>query len=112
MKHSAVWERRWFQVIFAGRPAPDGWPAVPGEPDGTFALGDDDTVDSVLADYRAQIAVSRDILAAGDLDARCALSDLAEENLRWVAMHMIQETARHAGHADIIREAIDGSRGY
>jgi hypothetical protein len=46
---------------------------------------------------------------ATELDA---LSDLVDENLRWVAMHMIQETARHAGHADIIREAIDGSRGY
>jgi hypothetical protein len=112
VKHSAVWERRWFQVVFAGRPAPDGWPAVRGEPDGTFALGDEDTVDSVVADYRAQSAASRDILATADLDARCALSDLVDENLRWVAMHMIQETARHAGHADIIREAIDGSRGY
>ena len=36
VRHSAVWERRWFQVIFAGRPAPDGWPAVRGEPDGTY----------------------------------------------------------------------------
>lgn len=112
LKHSAVWERRWFQVVFAGRPGPDGWPAVRGGPDGTFALGDEDTVDSVVADYRAQIAASRDIVATGDLDARCARSDLVDENLRWVAMHMIQETARHAGHADIIREAIDGSRGY
>jgi len=73
LKHCAVWECRWFQVVFAGRPDPDGWPAVRGEPDGTFVLGDDDTVDSVLADYRAQIAASCDILAAGDLDARCAL---------------------------------------
>jgi hypothetical protein len=112
LKHCAVWERRWFQVVFAGRPDPEGWPAVRGKPDGTFALGDDDTVEGVLADYRAQVDASRDILAAGDLDARCALSDLVDENLRWVAMHMIQETARHAGHADIIREAIDGSRGY
>jgi hypothetical protein len=112
LKHSAVWERRWFQVVFAGRHDADGWPAVRGEPDGTFALGDDDTVASVLADYRAQIAASRDILAAGDLEARCTLSDLVDKNLRWVAMHMIQETARHAGHADIIREAIDGSRGH
>jgi len=53
LKHCAVWERRWFQVVFAGLPDPDGWPAVRGEPDGTFALSDDDTVDSVLADYRA-----------------------------------------------------------
>jgi hypothetical protein len=36
---------------------------------------------------------------------------LVDQNLRWVAMHLIQETARHAGHADIIRESIDGSRG-
>ena len=112
LKHCAVWERRWFQVVFAGRADPDGWPAVRGEPDGTFALGDEDTVDSVLADYRAQAAASRDILAAGDLEARFARSELVDENLRWVAMHMIQETARHAGHADIIREAIDGSRGH
>ena len=69
-------------------------------------------MDSVLADYEAQIAASREILAAGGLDARCARSDLVDKNLRWVAMHMIQETARHAGHADIIREAIDGSRGH
>jgi uncharacterized protein DUF664 len=112
VKHAAAWERRWFQVVFAGRRDASGWPEVRGEPDGTFALGDGDTVDSVVADYRAQSAASRDILATGDLDARCALSDLVDENLRWVAMHMIQETARHAGHADIIREAIDGSRGY
>jgi hypothetical protein len=36
---------------------------------------------------------------------------MAHENLRWVALHMIEETARHAGHADIIRESIDGRRG-
>lgn len=65
LKHPAVWERRWFQVVFAGRPAPDWWPAVQGEPDGTFALAADDTVDSVVAEYRAQIAASWDILAAG-----------------------------------------------
>jgi hypothetical protein len=53
-----------------------------GRADGTFALSYDDTVDSVLADHRAQIAASRDILAAGDLDARCALSHLVDENLR------------------------------
>jgi hypothetical protein len=79
--------------------------------DATFALIDEDTIESVLAYYREQIAVSREITASVDLDARCTRTDLANENLRWVAMHLIQETARHAGHADIIREAIDGSRG-
>jgi hypothetical protein len=80
VKHCAV-SAGGFQVVFAGLPDPDGWPAVRGEPDGTFALGDDDTVDSVLADYRAQSAAARDILAAGDLDARRALPHLVDENL-------------------------------
>jgi hypothetical protein len=112
LKHSAIWERRWFQVIFAGRSFPDEWPAVRDvDADATFALDPDDTVASVLAYYLEQIAVSREITASADLDARCARADLVDENLRWVAIHMIQETARHAGHADIIREAIDGSRG-
>ncbi|WP_346118476.1 DinB family protein [Micromonospora coerulea] len=110
LKHSAIWERRWFQVIFAGRSFPDEWPADEGN-DATFALSDEDTVESVLAYYQEQIVVSREIIASVDLDARCARTDLVDQNLRWVAMHLIQETARHAGHADIIREAIDGSRG-
>jgi uncharacterized damage-inducible protein DinB len=109
LKHSAIWERRWFQIIFAGRSFPDEWPAV--NEDATFALSDEDTIESVLAYYREQIAVAQAITASVDLDARCARTDLVNENLRWVAMHLIQETARHAGHADIIREAIDGSRG-
>jgi uncharacterized damage-inducible protein DinB len=113
IKHSAVWERRWFQIIFAGHSFPDEWPVVEQEQKAgaSFALADEDTVESVVAEYRKQIAVSQDILASHDLDARCAWSDLADENLRWVTMHMIEETARHAGHADIIRETIDGSRG-
>jgi uncharacterized damage-inducible protein DinB len=113
LKHSAIWERRWFQIIFAGRSFPDEWPVVNADEDAdaTFDLSDEDTVESVLAYYREQIAVSREITARRDLDARCARSDLVDENLRWVAMHLIEETARHAGHADIIREAIDGSRG-
>jgi hypothetical protein len=111
LKHSAIWERRWFQIIFAGRSFPDEWPALDEERDATFDLNDEDTVESVLAYYREQIAISREITAGRDLDARCARPDLVDENLRWVAMHLIEETARHAGHADIIREAIDGSRG-
>jgi hypothetical protein len=111
LKHAAVWERRWFQIVFAGRDLPDRWPTVRDPEGATFALDDDDTVESVLAYYREQISISREILADGDLDARCARTDLADDNLRGVAMHMIQETARHAGHADIIRESLDGSRG-
>lgn len=112
VKHSAIWERRWFQVIVAGRRFADEWPSVPTEDeDDTFELEDGDTVESVVAYYREQIAGARQILGNFDLDAPCAWSEMTNRNLRWVALHMIEETARHAGHADIIRESIDGSRG-
>lgn len=112
VKHSAIWERRWFQVIVAGRSFPGEWPEVHSfEPDPTFQLADDETIETVVAGYREQIAESQKILESFDLDAPCAWSEMADRNLRWVALHMIEETARHAGHADIIRETIDDSRG-
>lgn len=112
VKHSAIWEKRWFQVIVAGRTFPGEWPEVrPPDPSATFRLDDADTVESVVADYRDQIAASDAILATFDLDALCMWSEMADTTLRWVALHMIEETARHAGHADIIRETIDGTRG-
>ena len=81
------------------------------EVDPTFRLTEEDTVETVVADYREQIAASREILDSLDLDTPCAWPEMADQNLRWVALHMIEETARHAGHADIIRETIDGTRG-
>ncbi len=111
VKHSAIWERRWFQVIVAGRSFPGEWPEVRSEEeDSTFRLTVGDTVETVVADYREQIAASNEILDTFDLEAPCAWPERAEQNLRWVALHMIEETAHHAGHADIIRETIDGSR--
>ena len=109
VKHSAVWERRWFQIVVAGRSFAGEWPEVLPDDDNAFRLTDDDTVDTVVAYYREQIAASQEILGTFDLDAPCAW-ELAP-NLRWVAVHMIEETARHAGHADIIRETIEAGRG-
>ena len=111
LKHSATWERRWFQVIVAGRVLPGEWSGKDGERDSTFDLADEDTVANVVACYREQIAISREIVAGSDLSARVTRTDLIDQNLRFVVIHMIEETARHAGHADIIRETIDGSRG-
>ena len=112
VKHSAIWERRWFQVIFAGRRFPGEWPEVRSEDvDVTFRLADDDTIETVVADYREQIAGANDIIGSVDLDTRCSWPEMADRTLRWVTLHMIEETARHAGHADILRETIDGSRG-
>lgn len=108
-KHSAVWEKRWFQVVVAGRSFEGEWPEVLPEDDNGFRLDVDDTIETVLPCYRQQISASQEILDMFDLDAPCAWPDLAP-NVRWVALHMIEETARHAGHADIIRETIDRNR--
>jgi hypothetical protein len=81
------------------------------EVDPTFRLTDEDTVETVVAYYRGQITASQEIVGSLDLDRPCAWPEMAHRNLRYVALHMIEETARHAGHADIIRETIDGVRG-
>jgi len=112
VQHSATWERRWFQVVVAGRHFPGEWPEVRSrDVDTTFQVSDDDTIASVIAYYRRQIAESQAILRVADLDAPCVWPEMLHESVRWVALHMIEETARHAGHADIIRETIDGQRG-
>ncbi len=114
VKHSGIWERRWFQIVVAGRTVREDLPEATDEEsadsDPTVRLADEDNIESVIANYREQIAASNEILDSFDLDAPCVLSDMVDKNVRWVAVHMIEETARHAGHADIIRETIDGSR--
>jgi hypothetical protein len=113
LKHSALWERRWFQVILAGRMFPGEWPNVSGQgvDEEDFRVDARDTVEYWVDSYMEQASVSREITAALDLDDPCAWPPLAHRNLRWVLLHMIEETARHAGHADILRESIDGRRG-
>jgi uncharacterized damage-inducible protein DinB len=112
VKHCALWERRWLQVVAAGRRFPGEWPE--GDYTGMaedFIVNENPTVEQRVAYYREQIEQSRAIAASMDLDTPCARPDLIECNLRYVLFHMIEETARHAGHADIIRETLDGSRG-
>jgi hypothetical protein len=111
VKHSAYWERMWFQGIVEGRVTPEEVVEIEsGDGDQSFVLVEQDTIESVVAQYRMQIAASNEIIERFDLDDPCRWPELADRNLRWVALHMIEETARHAGHADIIRETIDGSR--
>lgn len=79
-----------------------------------FVIDSEDTIESVLAFYRGEVARSRAIT-----DATTSLNALSAEdtpwrgrvNLRWLLVHMIEETARHAGHLDIMREEIDGQTG-
>lgn len=113
LKHSSIWEERWFQGIVAGRLLADGWPQQESDVlDGDFLVADGDSVDQWVARYREACVVSRSIAAAKELDDVCARPGVIDCNVRWVLLHLIEETARHAGHADIIRETLDGSRGH
>ena len=112
VKHCGLWERRWLQVVVAGRRFPGEWPE--GNYTGMaedFVVGQDDTVGQWVAYYREQIEHSRAVTASMDLETRVARTDIVDCNLRYVLFHLIEETARHAGHADIIRETLDGSVG-
>ncbi len=65
-----------------------------------------DTVEQWVACFNEQASVSRQITADADLDVPCAWPPLAHRNFRWVPLPAIEETARHPGHADIIRQSI------
>jgi hypothetical protein len=71
-----------------------------------------DSLAGAIEVYRATCARTDAIVAAAPLDAMCGNIDVEPNvNLRWVVVHLIEETARHAGHADIIRELLDGTTG-
>ena len=104
VKHLTRVEIAWFQYAFAGADV-----RVPGD-----QLADDDDPQSVTGDYQMAVTVSNRIVAeAADLTQPAKRRAAAPEpmSLRWILVHMIEETARHAGHADILREQIDGSAG-
>jgi uncharacterized damage-inducible protein DinB len=107
-KHLTAVEREWFGQILGQRPpAAVGLP-VPGD---GFELGPADTVEGVLAEYGRACAQSREWAAAHELDEVVPHEFLGSVSLRWIYVHMIEETARHVGHADILREQTDGATG-
>jgi hypothetical protein len=86
-----------------------------------FRLGPDETLAEVLARYEAVAKETESIIATiADLDQAVPVpkgvpwypDDLEAWSVRWVLLHLVEETARHAGHADLIREAIDGATMY
>jgi Protein of unknown function (DUF664) len=104
VKHVRMAETLWMCVRFA-----DNGAVVPDD-----AVVDGDTVDGAVAAYRATWAsVDAVVSSATTLDEVCHGPDAGDPpaNLRWVLAHLLEETARHAGHADILRELLDGSTG-
>ena len=112
LQHLTVVEKSWFEAIFSGRDVDYGFD-FDADRDAEWHLGGDETIGEAVAAYEAQIAVSNEIVASSDLDAMAEKEIRGERySLRWIVVHMIEETARHAGHADILREHLDGSLGY
>ena len=84
------------------------------DPDWEFRTAADRDPDELRQRYRDACGRSREVVARSDgLDQLSvqAWSDGTHWNLRWMLLHLIEETARHAGHADLLREAIDGEVG-
>lgn len=114
-QHMAEVERNWFQRAFAGRKVPLVYETEKGD---GFALAPDRGIDEVLAIWRAEVALSREVIAGSSLDDSGKLSEqeagfVGDQgvSLRWILIHMIEEYARHNGHADLLRECIDGATG-
>jgi uncharacterized damage-inducible protein DinB len=117
LKHLAFVEDRWIQSRFLGRPDNElePWGAAPWheDRDWEFTSAADDDPDDLRELYRAACERSRRATAGRGLDelVLTAGRDGERWNLRWILLHLIEETARHCGHADLIREAVDGSVG-
>ena len=109
LKHLAYVERWWFRAVFASEDVSFPW--TEDDPDADWRAEPDESVDSIAALYREECARAREIVAAASLDDTCTTTQGDSITLRWIVTHMIEETARHLGHADIMREAIDGSKG-
>jgi uncharacterized damage-inducible protein DinB len=117
VKHLALVEDTWFQERLLGRPLPEPWAGAPfdDDPDWEFHSARHEPPGDLLVLYARACDRSRAAVAAlgdpGALSATPRPRTGEHFTLRWMLLHMIEETARHNGHADLIRESIDGVTG-
>jgi uncharacterized damage-inducible protein DinB len=103
--HLGYAERLWIRAIWAGEPMDMEWRSH------MFELPDGWGYEEIVGFYREETAQVDAVLdRAVSFDLRSA-GDLRPTTLRWAVLHLIEETARHAGHMDITRELLDGSTG-
>jgi uncharacterized damage-inducible protein DinB len=113
VQHAAEVERNWFRRVLLGEDVPPIYDnaAGPTGQDGGFDLARDATLAAALATWQDEVARSRAACATRDLDATSPFMGGGQVSLRWIYNHMTAEYARHAGHADLLRERIDGTTG-
>ncbi|MGZ4730108.1 MAG: DinB family protein [Acidimicrobiales bacterium] len=103
--HLGYAERLWVRAVFAGEEMDMSWRQH------MFELPDDWSVDDVVGFYRAESAAVDDVLDRATSFDLPSAAPIRPTTLRWVVLHLIEETARHAGHMDITRELLDGRTG-
>lgn len=108
IRHLAGTERFWFSIDFAALDVT--WPCADDDPDGTFRIEPGTSLATVVAGYVEECASSRRAIAEADLDD-AARGEGMDFTLRFAMVHMIEETARHCGHLDLLREVTDGTVG-
>jgi uncharacterized damage-inducible protein DinB len=119
LKHLAVVEDGWFSDCLRGNEKAAPWDTVDwdADPDWEWHSAADDTPEQLRAIWEENVGRSRqylaDALAEGDLGqaGKRGWPDGRSPSLRWILTHMIEEYARHNGHADLIRESVDGQTG-
>jgi Protein of unknown function (DUF664) len=108
VRHLTDVERWWFRDRWAGEDVDNYYD--PAEDGADFRVPADATVDGTVREYQEACAESNALIAAAEsLDVP---GKRHEGTLRWVITHLLEETARHAGHADLLREELDGATGY
>jgi uncharacterized damage-inducible protein DinB len=114
VRHMSEVERSWFQRGLEGRTDVPPLYYSDDDPDGDFDNAAPENADEALPTFRAAIEAARDAAARHGLEdffERGSGSERERFSLRWVYVHMIEEYARHNGHADLLRERIDGATG-
>jgi uncharacterized damage-inducible protein DinB len=117
LKHLALVEDGWFRGMLLGEPRAPWWRHVDedADPDWDFRTAAEDDPSDLIALYETACDRSREAVAAmaslDDLSVGTSRRTGERFSVRWILLHMIEETARHNGHADLLREAIDGVTG-
>lgn len=110
VRHMAANERVWFRIRFARADIADLYPSAEHPEGGEFALAGPDSAEADFATYREEVRHARSAVAGRSLDETLG-DERVTVDLRWLYAHMIDEYARHNGHADLLRELVDGATG-
>ena len=109
VKHLAAVDCIWFCTTFGRETEP--LPVDPDDPDADLRVEPDETTADIVEFYRRARAAADAVILELDVDDVGTAWFGDPVSLRWVLIHLIEETARHAGHLDIVRELIDGATG-